>query len=84
VACRQVRAKRELVRLVCVSEGGVEVDTSGKRAGRGAYLCKKLECWKVGLKGSRLEYALRTTIAPENREQLMRYGKDFLGEPIGE
>ena len=78
VACRKVKAKRELIRIVHTSDGNVEVDTSGKKAGRGAYLCRAPECWEVGLKGSRLEYALRTSLSQDNREQLARYGKDLL------
>ena len=82
MACRQVRPKRDLIRLVRVPDGSVEVDTSGKKAGRGAYLCQTPECWEIGLKGGRLEYTLRTTLTPDNREQLIRYGKDFLKELI--
>jgi len=77
VACRQVRPKRELTRLVCVSSGAVEVDTSGRRQGRGAYLCRNLGCWEAGLRGNRLDYTLRTTITKENREWLMKYSKDL-------
>ncbi len=80
VACRQVRPKRELIRLVRSTNGRVEIDPDGKKAGRGAYLCKKLDCWETGLKSNRLEYTLRTTLTPENRESLMRYGKDLLEE----
>ena len=47
MACRKVKAKRELIRLVCVSDGSVEVDSSGKRAGRGAYLCTAWDCWHI-------------------------------------
>ena len=78
IACRRVKAKRELLRLVRISDGSVEVDTSGKRAGRGAYLCRARECWETGLKGGRLEYVLRTSLNQDNREQLVRYGEDFL------
>jgi len=78
MACRKVKAKRELIRLVRTSDGRVEVDTSGKRAGRGAYLCRAQECWEIGPKGGRLEHALRTTLTQDNREQLIRYGKDLL------
>jgi hypothetical protein len=76
VACGGVRPKRELIRLVRTS-GGVEVDPDGKRSGRGAYLCPALECWEIGLKKGRLEYALRTTLTQDNREQLIRYGKEL-------
>ena len=78
VACRRVAAKRELIRLVRTGSG-VEVDPDGKKAGRGTYLCRAQECWDAGLKGSRLEHALRATLIPENREQLIRYGNDLLG-----
>ena len=78
MACRQVKAKRELIRIVRTSDGNVEVDTSGKKAGRGAYLCRAPECWEVGLRGGRLEYALRTNLTQDNREQLARYGKDLI------
>ena len=78
MACRKVNTKRELIRLVRVSDGNVEVDTSGKRAGRGAYLCRAQECWEIGLKGKRLEYTLRTTLTQNNREQLIKHGQTIL------
>jgi len=80
VACRQVRSKRELVRLVSVSGEMVEIDTTSKKAGRGAYLCPALDCWETGLKSGRLEYALRTSLTRENREQLLRLGQKLLKE----
>ena len=77
MACGKIRPKRELTRLVGTSDGRVEVDTGGRKAGRGAYLCRAQECWGVGLKGTRLEHALRTTLTRDNREQLIKYGKDL-------
>ena len=78
VACRKVKAKGELIRLVRTADGNISIDTAGKRSGRGAYLCRTQECWEVCSKSSRLEHALRTTLNPDNREQLIRYGKQFL------
>ena len=75
VTCRQVKTKRELIRLVRVSDDRVEVDVSGKKAGRGAYLCRARECWQIGLKGNRLAHTLRTTLTQDNREELIRYGE---------
>ena len=77
VACRRIKPKRELTRLVCVANGSVEVDASGRRPGRGAYLCRNLGSWETGLRGNRLDYTLRTTITKENRERLMKYSKDL-------
>jgi predicted RNA-binding protein YlxR (DUF448 family) len=72
VACGKINPKRALVRLVRVSDGSVEVDVSGKKAGRGAYLCRTPDCWQVGLRGSRLERTLRTTLTRDNRERLIK------------
>ncbi len=63
--------------MVRSANGSVEVDTGGKRVGRGAYLCPAQECWQVGLRGGRLEHALRTTLTLENRQQLIQYRKDL-------
>lgn len=78
LACRQVKAKQELVRLVRLADGSVEVDPGGKTSGRGAYLCVVSECWEVGLKGDRVERVLRTVLTQANRGQLVDYGKDIL------
>ena len=78
VACRKVKPKRELIRIVRTPDGNVEVDISGKKAGRGAYLCRAPECWEVGVKGGRLEHALRTSLNQDNRQQLIRHGKDLV------
>ena len=84
LACRQLKIKPELIRLVRLSNGIVEVDTSGKKAGRGAYLCWSPRCWEIGLKGGRLEHTLRTRLSGDNREQLIRFGEDLLqGEVRG-
>lgn len=77
VACRKVKAKQELVRLVRTSDSSVEIDTSGKKAGRGVYLCRAEECWEIGFKSGRLEKNLRTTLTPDNREELIKLGKDL-------
>ena len=77
LACGQVTAKRRLIRLVRTADSHVEVDTGGKKAGRGAYLCPAPQCWEAGLKGNQLEHALRTTLTPDNREQLLKYGHNL-------
>ena len=85
IACRKVTGQRELIRLVRIADGSVEVDTSGKKPGRGAYLCRSWECWEIGLKGSRVEHVLRTTLTEDNHQQLISCGKDLmLGASRGE
>lgn len=77
VGCRTTRPKREMVRLVGLASGGVEVDLTGKKSGRGAYLCGVASCWELGLKAGRLARALRTEISPENRQQLADYARSL-------
>ena len=79
VACRQVKAKKELTRLV-TTEGGVVIDITGKRPGRGAYLCNSVRCWEDGIKGNRLEHALKVTLSEGNRDELRRFATRLVTE----
>ncbi len=64
-------SKRSLVRIVRRPEG-VQVDPTGKLAGRGAYLHNQRSCWERGLKGA-LAHALKTSLTAEDRERLQAY-----------
>jgi len=79
IACHEVKPKRELVRLVYSSEGVVEVDASGRKPGRGAYLCQSPECWHKGVNKGKLEHALRGKISADNRARLMKFGATIRG-----
>ena len=78
VACGEKFPKRELVRIVRTSGGTVQVDPTGKAPGRGAYLCRKEECWERALRKSRLDYALRAPLGEQGREQLLGYYREQL------
>jgi uncharacterized protein len=73
VACRKVEGKRQLVRVVRTPEGAVEVDPTGKRNGRGAYLHADPACWDAALKRKSLQHALKTEIEDANRQALVAY-----------
>ena len=71
IACRRTDAKRGLMRLVRDAEGRVALDPTGKRAGRGAYICHDPACWEQALKRQGLARALRIdALLPEDREAL--------------
>ena len=74
IACRQVAGKRALIRLVR-TENGVEVDSTGKMAGRGAYLHPVQTCWQVVLEGNQLGSAMRTRLSAVNRAELVEFSK---------
>jgi uncharacterized protein len=80
VACRESKPKRELVRVVRVSDQLVEVDLTGKKNGRGAYLCPAVECWEAGKKRRAVSHALSITVSPENWEILLDYAREKLPE----
>jgi predicted RNA-binding protein YlxR (DUF448 family) len=70
VACRQVRPKTELLRVVRTPLGAVRVDGSGKLAGRGAYLCPTEACAARAVKQTRLARALGVAVGPEVTEEI--------------
>ncbi|MBP1762025.1 MAG: hypothetical protein H6Q64_1567 [Firmicutes bacterium] len=63
VGCREMKNKRDLLRVVRTPEGNIEVDTTGKKSGRGAYLCPDPECLSQAVKGKRLQKALEHEIS---------------------
>ena len=70
LACGKIRPQWEMVRLVCSKEMNVELDIKRKKPGRGAYLCRLPGCWQIGLKGNKLERALRANLSSDYREKL--------------
>ncbi|HXZ30397.1 MAG TPA: YlxR family protein [Dehalococcoidia bacterium] len=83
IACRQVRAKDDLIRLVSTENGIVEIDLFGKKPGRGAYLCPQKDCWELALRKNRLDYALRTRLGDDNRQTLRDYVHDLRRARLG-
>jgi predicted RNA-binding protein YlxR (DUF448 family) len=71
VACRHTNAKRQLVRVVRAPDGSVTIDPSGKRSGRGAYLCAVPQCWEAGLKRGVLPRALKIESIPDDNLQVL-------------
>ena len=80
IACRQIKEKKALIRLVRAENGAAEVDISGRKPGRGAYLCPNKVCWELVLKKNRLEYPLRTKLSDDNRQILTEYIHNLLEE----
>jgi predicted RNA-binding protein YlxR (DUF448 family) len=68
--CRTREAKRAMTRVVRLAAGGIELDPSGKRSGRGAYLCDDPACWEKAATTGILEKALRTSLDAEARARL--------------
>lgn len=65
VACQEMMPKKELIRVVRTPSGEVEIDLTGKKAGRGAYLCGKVSCFKLAKKTKALDRALKQSVGDE-------------------
>ena len=80
VSCREKGDKRGLIRIVRSPEHEVSIDPTGKRNGRGAYLCHKPSCWDRALHTPLLARALNTDINAEARTALEKYAATLAGE----
>jgi uncharacterized protein len=70
VACKETKPKRELLRVVRTPDGHVMLDATGKKSGRGAYICARLSCWETALKKKRLEQEFELALSEEDRAGL--------------
>lgn len=70
IGCHEIRPKKELIRIVKDSEGNLSVDRTGKKAGRGAYLCDDPQCLDKALAAHGLEKAFSMAVAPEVQQAL--------------
>lgn len=72
VGCGVSKNKKELIRVVKSPEGEISVDLTGKKNGRGAYICNSKDCLKAAQKAGRLEKSLDCKISDEIYERLMQ------------
>ena len=70
VGCREMKNKRELIRVVRSPEGEISLDATGKKSGRGAYVCGSAECLEKAIKIKALERALEKKLDPDVVEAL--------------
>jgi uncharacterized protein len=82
VACRQIKPKRELIRIVRTPDGSIRVDETGKANGRGVYLCRKRACWEKALgnmrrAGGLLAASLKAALPESERITLADYAQQL-------
>lgn len=68
--CREMKNKKEMMRVLKTKEGEILLDVTGRKNGRGAYLCYSLDCLKKARKNKGLERSLKTEIPEEVYEKL--------------
>ena len=65
IGCQEMRLKKELIRVIRTPEGEISIDATGKKNGRGAYICHSLECLSKANKTKGLERAFQCAIPNE-------------------
>ena len=65
LGCGEMRPKRELIRVVKSKEGDISLDLTGKKSGRGAYICKSVECFEKARKARKFERSFSCMISED-------------------
>ena len=80
VGCNEMKEKKALLRIVRSPEGEISLDLTGKKAGRGAYVCQSKECITKAVKEKRLERALEKPVSEEVYAKLLEDLPDGVGD----
>ena len=70
LGCFESKPKKELIRVVKTAEGEISIDKTGKKNGRGAYICHNKECLEKAIKSKRIEKEFETSISEDIYEHL--------------
>ena len=65
LGCNEMKPKRELIRVVKSAEGDISLDLTGKKSGRGAYICRNADCFRAARKAKRFERSFSCAISDE-------------------
>jgi hypothetical protein len=72
LGCQEMKPKREMMRVVRTPDNILVLDPSGKKAGRGAYVCPTESCFTAAIRGKRLEKALECPVTDQLLEDLKK------------
>lgn len=72
VACQEMMSKKELIRVVRTPSEEISIDLTGKKAGRGAYLCGKVDCFRLAKRSKALDRALKQPVEGSIYDELER------------
>ncbi|MGI6622243.1 MAG: YlxR family protein [Clostridiaceae bacterium] len=77
VGCREMKEKRQLLRVVKNNEGEIFIDPTGKKNGRGAYICKSLDCFNKARKAKSLSHEFSCEIPEKVYEEIIKQLEDY-------
>ncbi len=70
--CQEMKDKKEMIRILRTSEGEIVLDATGRKNGRGAYLCRSMECFEKAVKNKGIERSLKQKVPDETYENLKK------------
>ena len=70
IGCQEMKSKKEMIRVIKTAEDEIVLDATGRKNGRGAYLCPSMECFKKAVKSKGLERSFKMAIPKEVYETL--------------
>ena len=79
IGCGEMKNKKEMIRILKTAEGEITIDATGKKNGRGAYLCPSMDCYRKAGKGRGLERSLKMAI-PKDVYETLEKEMEKLGE----
>ena len=77
IGCGEMKNKKEMIRVLKTSEDEIILDATGRKNGRGAYLCPSMECFKKAVKSKGLERSFKMAIPKEVYEALEKEMEQF-------
>lgn len=77
IGCGEMKSKKEMLRVLKTTDDTIEIDATGRKNGRGAYLCPSTDCWKKAVKSKGLERSLKIVIPKEVYEMLEKEMEQF-------
>lgn len=77
IGCGEMKSKKEMIRVLKTSEDEIVLDATGRKNGRGAYLCPSMDCFKKAVKNKGLERSFKTAIPKEVYETLEKEMKQL-------
>ena len=72
VCCGEMKSKKEMIRILKTEEEGFVLDSTGKKNGRGAYICRNAECLKAARKSKGLDRSFKMAVSDEVYESLTK------------
>lgn len=72
IGCREMKSKKEMMRVLRTTEGDIQLDVTGKKNGRGAYLCYSADCLEKAIRSKGIERSLKVPVSEEVYEMLKK------------